>query len=570
MSTAETNFTNADAFDRQALRWNGWGRYADDAGLGDREELLFDWMGGVLGMGPLPHTPAPSLEDTQLPSIKLGDEDIKALTDICGLAHVKTDDYERAFHARGKSYADLVEMRSGKIEFAPDAVVYPGNGDEVQQLVSFAANHNIALVPYGGGSSVVGAVWARAAAGQKGVITLDTTRLTALIGIDEETLTATFEAGIYGPALEQVLQERGYTLGHYPQSYEYSTLGGWVSARGAGQQSNRYGKAERWLQSAKLATPEGPWETENFPASAAAANMNQLVLGHEGILGVVTEATVRIKPVPAVKDYRGFLFANYADGANAIRQMAQSGVAVAMTRLSDPDETYFFANMGFKGKISPRVAALTPKVLNWLKLGERPCMLLVGCEGDKRSVRQSVESVRAICKTHNGFHLGTLPGKNWYKGRFHSPFLRDPMMDRGLGIDTLETATTWSNMMPLYTAVQAAIKEAIDKETPDGQSGIVLCHISHSYVDGTSLYFTFTFPRSGDDAMGQWQRIKAAASNAISQNGGTISHHHGVGWDHTPWLAAEKGDVGMTALKAVKDALDPKGVMNPGKVIKTD
>lgn len=564
MSTSDTNF------DRQALRWNGWGRYSDDAALGSREELLFGWMKDVLGMASLPHTPAPSLEDTQLPPIKLGDEDIAALTEICGLTHVKTDDYERAFHARGKSYADLVEMRSGTIEFAPDAVVYPGTANEVQALVTYAHTHNIALVPFGGGSSVVGAVWARADAGQKGVITLDTTRLTALINLDEETLTATFEAGIYGPALEEVLQARGYTLGHYPQSYEYSTLGGWVAARGAGQQSNRYGKAERWLQSAKLATPTGPWETENFPASAAAANLNQLVLGHEGILGVITQATVRIKPVPAKKDYRGFLFANYEDGATAIRQMAQAGVAVAMTRLSDPDETYFFANMGFKGKVSPRVQAFTPKVLNWLKLGGRPCMLLVGCEGDRRSVRQSVESVRAIAKANKGFHLGTMPGKNWYKGRFHSPFLRDPMMDRGLGLDTLETATTWSNMIPLYKAVQAAITEAIDRETPVGQSGIVLCHISHSYTDGTSLYFTFTFPRSLEDPMGQWQRIKAAASDAISANGGTISHHHGVGWDHTPWLPAEKGEVGMKALKAVKAALDPNGVMNPGKVLKMD
>ncbi|MGB0920726.1 MAG: FAD-binding oxidoreductase [Alphaproteobacteria bacterium] len=564
MSETETNF------DRSLLRWNGWGRYSSDAGIGDRQELLFDWMGDTLGTGKLPETPAATLEETTLPPIQLGADILNTLNTIVGVENVKTDDYERAFHARGKSYADLVEMRSGNIEFAPDAVVYPANGEEVQALVNFAHENRIALVPFGGGSSVVGAVWARGGAGHLGVITLDTTRMDKLIAIDEIAMTATFEAGIYGPALEEILQAQGYTLGHYPQSFEFSTLGGWVSARGAGQQSNRYGKAERWLQSAKLATPGGHWQTEAFPASAAAANLNQLVLGHEGTLGVVTEATVRIRKAPSKKDYRGYLFANYEDGAKAIRQIAQSGVSVAMTRLSDPDETYFFANMGFKGKISPRIQALTPKVLNWLKLGDRPCLLLVGCEGDRRSVRHSVESVRAITKANKGFHLGTLPGKNWYKGRFHSPFLRDPMMDRGIGLDTLETATTWSNMDTLYKAVQSAIKDAIDRETPEGQSGIVLCHISHSYTDGTSLYFTFTFPRSGDDPMGQWQRIKKAASDAINQNGGTISHHHGVGWDHEPWMAAEKGEIGLSALKAVKAALDPKGVMNPGKVLKMD
>lgn len=557
------------SYSRKDLRWNGWGALSEDDGLGDRAELMFDWMGDVIGTGPLPHTPAVPLAETELPSMRLGSDVIGKLQAVVGNEHVHTDEYERAFHARGKSYADLVEMRSGYIEFAPDAVVYPANHEEVQKLVHLAEDENFALVPYGGGSSVVGAVWARGSEGQSGVVTLDTTRMKAFLGVDKETMAARFEAGIYGPELEETLQAMGYTLGHYPQSFEYSTLGGWVSARGAGQQSNKYGKAERWFVSAKLATPAGPWTTEAFPASAAGANTGQFVLGHEGTLGVITEATVRIKPLPAVKDYRGYLFADYEAGAETIRALAQAGVpGLAMTRLSDPDETYFFANMGFKGKIPGWVAGATPKALNMLKMGDRPCLLLVGVEGDARTVRFGVESVRAAAKAQGGLHLGTLPGKNWYKGRFHSPFLRDPMMDRGIALDTLETATNWSNMMPLYTKVQAALRGAIDANTPAGQTGIVLCHISHSYVDGASLYFTYVWPRSADDAMGQWWRIKKAASDAISEGGGTISHHHGVGWDHEPWLAAEKGPLGVSALRAVKDALDPKGIMNPGKVLR--
>ena len=550
--------------ERNLLRWNGWGLKSEDYGLGERAPVFWEWARQAVGARSLPDTPAVSLDDTILPEIALRPEILSSLKRLTSPDRVKIDPYERAFHAYGKSYPDLIKVRSGKIDEAPDAVVYPETEDEVVAVLKLARDEHLAIVPYGGGSSVVGGVGALKAAGQDGVITLDMTRMARLVSLDEEAMTATLEAGIYGPALEDTLQEQGFTLGHYPQSFEFSTLGGWVSARGAGQQSNKYGKAEKWLVSARLATPTGIWQTENYPASAAGPNLNQIVAGHEGTLGVITEATVRIHQIPPVKDYRGFFFKDFFDGVAAIREIVQSGLPVAMARLSDPDETRFFQGASTVGTSREKQLKWMLRLLRW-RIGPKPCLMLVGTEGPGPKVEGTRDAVRAIVKRNGGFHMGEFLGSTWYKQRFHSPYLRDPMMDHGLAVDTLETATRWSNMRPLYNAVMTAIREAIAQVTPEGTTPLVMCHVSHSYHDGASLYFTFVWPRELKDPLGQWQRIKAAASEAIAAHGGTISHHHGVGTDHAPWLDDEKGEYGMKALKAVKQALDPDGVLNPGK-----
>jgi len=550
--------------DRSYLRWNGWGFTHEDYGLGDRADKFWGWAAGAVGLSSLPDTPAAALDDTQLPEIALKPEILSSLKRLTAQDRVKIDPFERAFHAVGKSYPDLILIRSGKLDFAPDAVVYPEAEDEVAAVLKLAREENIAVVPYGGGSSVVGGVGAIKKDGQVGVITLDMTRMNRLVALDEEAMTATLEAGIYGPALEDTLQEQGYTLGHYPQSFEFSTLGGWIAARGAGQQSNKYGKAEKWLVSARLATPTGVWQTENFPASAAGPNLNQIVAGHEGTLGVITEATVRIHEVPPVKDYRAFFFRDFFDGVATIREIVQSGLPVAMARLSDPDETHFFQSASTVGTPKERQLRWLLRLLRW-RIGPKPCLMLVGVEGPGPKVEGTRDAVRAIAKRNGGFHMGEFLGTTWYKQRFHSPYLRDPMLDHGLSVDTLETATRWSNMRTLYDAVMTAIREAIAQVCPAGITPLVMCHVSHSYHDGASLYFTFVWPRDLDDPLGQWQRIKAAASDAIAAHGGTISHHHGVGTDHAPWFDDEKGEIGLKALKAVKQAVDPDGVLNPGK-----
>lgn len=536
--------------DRTKLRWNGWGWNDAPDMLGDRADAVWGWMAGRFGLKGLPSTPPKDLADIALPALKLGDAELETLRSMTAPERVKTDNYERAFHARGKGYQDLIDVRAGRVDPAPDAVVYPTSAEEVLALVRWAEGASIALVPYGGGSSVVGGVNAIAGENQTAIVTLDLTLMSEILEIDEVARTARVQPGIYGPDLEAQLQERGYTLGHYPQSFEFSTLGGWIAHRGAGQQSNKYGKAEKWFVGAELATPRGMWKTEAFPASAAGPQLNELIVGSEGALGVITEATVKLQPVPAAKDYRGYIFQSFEAGVNAIRETAQSGVPTAMLRLSDEDETFFFSVMRTAGK-EPE-----PKV--------RFCLMLVGLEGTEEGVESSLAATRAIMERNGGMHAGDAMGESWYEGRFLGPYLRDPMLDRGLGVETLETSTRWSNMMNLHALVKEAIRGVIDTESDPG--GIVMAHVSHSYTDGASLYFTFAFARDLEGEMEQWLAIKRAASNVLLANGGTISHHHGAGVDHAPWIEREKGPIGVGLLRAIKAEIDPGDVLNPGKL----
>lgn len=540
--------------DRRKLRWNGWGWNDAPDMLGDKADKVWEWVARSMGMEQLPSTPAKPLDAIKLPASRLDANLISRVRQVVAADRVMTDDYERAYHARGRSYHDLLYLRAGRLHTAPDAVMYPVSAEEVLGIVQFAVAEGIAIVPFGGGSSVVGGVTPLMRDGQKGVITVDLTLMDQILDIDETALVARVQAGIYGPHLEDGLQARGFTLGHYPQSFEFSTLGGWIAPRSAGHQSNKYGKAEHWLVSARVATPQGLWETEGFPGSAAGPQFRDLIAGSEGTLGVITDAVVRVYRVPEVKDYRGYVFSSFEAGIEATREMMQSDVGTAMIRLSDMSETFFYnaLDTGGAGADSPAVF----------------CVMLVGLEGDVGEVAHGLERSRAIIKSHGGMHMGESLGKSWYERRFLTPYLRDPMMDRGLGVDTLETATRWSNIASLHATVTKAIEDAL-AENPGshGAHGICMAHVSHSYRDGASLYFTFAFPRALDCEVDQWLAVKRAASEIIVANGGTISHHHGIGTDHMPWIASEKGPIGMDALRALKDRLDPNGVMNPGKLV---
>jgi alkyldihydroxyacetonephosphate synthase len=386
--------------------------------------------------------------------------------------------------------------------------------------------------------------------------------------IDTAAETATAEAGIYGAALEKALHARGVTLGHYPQSFEFSTLGGWIAHRGAGQQSHRYGKAEEWLLAARVATPKGILVTNAFPASAAGPRLTDLIVGSEGAFGIVTEATVRVRKLQEQSDYRGFLFRDFASGIAALREAAQDEIPIAMLRLSDAQETGFYRAFGNAGKPKSLSGRLADAYIDARKFDKRACALIAGFEGTTSEVTSSRRHFGVLAKKLGALSLGNGPGQRWYESRFHGPYLRDPLMDRGVGVDTLETATSWSKLDALYAAVRGALETAIRETAPMPDArGIVMCHISHVYPSGASLYFTYIFPRALDREIIQWQTIKKAASDAIAANGGTLSHHHGVGEDHLPWMTGEKGALGIEVLRAIKHTLDPSGVLNPGKLI---
>ena len=554
------------AIDRKATRWNGWGWVKAHNPL-DGREAAWAWMAGALGVKELPATPAKKLEEIQLGASRLGGAARDGLAAIVGGDNVRDSTYERASHARGKSYHDLLYLRAGKLDDAPDAVAYPHSAEEIVRVLQWAEQYKVAIIPFAGGSSVVGGV--TGAPGEfSAAVALDLTAMNKVLAVDAVSLTATAEAGIYGVDLEAALNAQGFKHGHHPQSFEFSTLGGWIAARGAGQQSNRYGRTDKWFAGCEVATAKGVWRLPALPASAAGPDLRALIAGSEGAFGVITQATIRIHHMPTASDYAAFLFRDFTSGAKAIRRIVQAGIPVASMRLSDGEETYFFQAFAKAGQQPTLKDKLQAQYLKAMGLGERPCALILGLEGDKALVEFARRAARALIKSCGGVSAGRGPGRRWYEGRFHGPYLRDPLMDRGIGIDTLETATAWSNVDRLYAEVRAALDKALRETAPAASGhGLVMTHISHSYPDGASLYFTFLFPRDLKNDVAQWRTIKTAASDAIARAGGTISHHHGVGEDHKAWLEAEKGATGIGVLRAIKRELDPAGVLNPGKMV---
>jgi alkyldihydroxyacetonephosphate synthase len=553
------------SIDRANIRWNGWGRSDQPDPLAGRSEV-WQWLAQAFGMPALLATPPRAMESITLPAPQLNDAARAAFTAILGADRVRQDDRERAFHALGRSYHDLLRLRAADFS-PPDAVLYPNNEEEVLSLLRAAAAHQVAVVPYGGGSSVVGGVSA-SRGGFASVVALDLTNMDRMAALDLVAGTATVEAGIMGPELERQLGVKGMTLGHHPQSFEFSTLGGWIAHHGAGQDSALYGRAADWLAGVRVATPVGLFTGAQAPASAAGPDLTRLMLGSEGVLGVITQARIRIRATPEYEQHRGWLFPDFAAGIAAIREALREDIAHTMLRLSDAAETRLlreFASLGQERGLKHRVEEIYLKAR---RFDGNAAALIAGFAGSELEVLRARRRFGALARRLGAMALGEAPGRRWREQRYVMPYLRDPLMDQGVGIDTLETAASWSRLPALYAAVRSALDAAMRAHAPrEGAHGVVLCHVSHAYRDGASLYFTFLFPRILDGEIAQWQAIKRAASDAVVGAGGTISHHHGVGEDHMPWMRGEKGELGIAALRAVKQAFDPTGILNPGKLI---
>jgi len=548
---------------RETLRWNGWGRLDEAPSLTPaRAGFICDELARRFGRPPVPPPPAAELASLHLPPSKLGAEALAQLRSACGEQGVSVGVFERVTHALGKSLPDLLQLRRGEISSLPDVVVMPRSEQAVAAVLRVAAEHHLAVVPFGGGTSVVGSVEAAATQAQAGVVTLDTTRLDALIRIDAESHLATFQAGIDGPALEARLREQGFTFGHYPQSFEHSTLGGWIAARSSGQQSNGYGPIENRLAALRVVTPRGVLRTLEFPRSAAGPDLAALVLGSEGAFGVIVEATLRIAKAPTCQDFRGMLFGSFEAGVTTVREALQRGVAMSMLRLSDASETELFQLLRHdpERRFDPSEIALSVAArLGW---GRGRAVLIYGAEEPSAAAaRSTMAELRRIGRAHGGLPLGRSPGRSWLRDRFRTPYLRDWLLDRGIAVDTLETALSWSRLAEGHTAIVRALEEALGRHAG---GGLAMAHLSHSYRDGGCLYFTILYPVDADRGVEQWRALKAEASEAVLAAGGTISHHHGIGRDHAPWINREKGELGLETLRAVKRSLDPEGILNPG------
>jgi alkyldihydroxyacetonephosphate synthase len=525
------------------MLWSGWGDPAKAAPLPDSVTGL---LRDLLGVTPR-ESGAAALEEIAVPACPLTDAARAALTGCVGEAQVRTDAESRLRHTRGKSTPDLLRIRAGDVADVPAAVVLPGGHDEVAAVLRVCAEHTVSVVPFGGGTSVVGGL---APEGERPFVALDLRRLDALLALDDVSRTATLQPGLRAPECERLLNERGWTLGHFPQSFEWATIGGFAAARSSGQASAGYGRFDEMVLGLTLATPEGTLEAGRAPRSAAGPDLRQLVLGSEGALGVITSVTVRIRPLPAARVYEGWRFESFEAGAAALRRLAQDGPRPTVLRLSDETET-------FVGLAQP------DRIGSSLTQQSAGCMAIAGYEGTAADTADRRARAREVLLACGAEYAGEEPGGRWAHGRYNAPYLRDALLDAGAFAETLETAAFWSALPALYERVRQALTATL---TEAGTPPLVMCHISHVYENGASLYFTVVSAQ-GEDPLAHWAPAKQAANEAILAAGGTISHHHGVGTDHRDGYEREIGPVGVRVLRALKAELDPAGVLNPGVLV---
>jgi alkyldihydroxyacetonephosphate synthase len=533
-----------------ATRWWGWGDPARQVDLSPGAvEMLRSEVGQAEAAVRVEMDAVTVPEPRELPrelTALLGSDAL-----LCGREH-------RLLRAGGKSYPDLVRMRSGRLDDAPDAVALPASHEEVESVLEACARTGVAVVPFGGGTSVVGGV--EPIRGTfKHLIALDVRRMRE-VEIDRTSLTARLGPGLRGPEAESALAEQGLTLGHFPQSFEYGTVGGFAATSSAGQASSGYGRFDELVTRIRMAAPAGELETAETPHSAAGPALRHLVIGSEGALGVITAVTARVRPLPEARRYEGWFAPSFEAGAEAVRAMAQAEALPDVVRLSDEAETGVSFGLSATGGTARRALDAYLR----LRGVDGGCIVICGWEGERGAVERRRVASNRLLRRGGLVALGGAPGRAWERGRYDAPYLRDKLLDLGYMVETLETAHTWTRLPELYGRLRAAITRSLEAQ---GTPGLAFCHLSHAYPDGASLYYTFIAPRRPGSEIEQWRAVKTAACEAIVAAGGTITHHHAVGRDHAPFMRAEVGALGLDALRSLKARLDPAGVMNPGKLI---
>ena len=535
----------------QHMRWWGWG----PARQGSLPRQLETLISSTFELDDSVHAPV-GLGDVTLPAITLEPRARQRLEGIVGAGSVRSDTASRVAHGAGKSYLDLVRMRAGTPTGAPDAVVFPASHEEILEVLAVCAQEHVAVVPFGGGTSVVGGV-APLRGEQHAVIALDLARLSGLLTVDAPSLTVSVAAGTRATALEAFLAEHNLTLGHYPDSFEFASIGGCAATRSVGQASSGYGRIDQAVQGVRVATPRGELSAAALPASAAGPALRELIVGSEGVFGVITGLLLRVRARPAQQRYEGIVFDDFQNAVGALRYMVQDGATPDIVRLSDEAQTSVLMAAGEGGG---RRAPLGRVLLR----SRRGVLVIVGWEGQRDAVERRRLHTMTLLDRAGGDAIGEGAGRAWAASRFLAPYIRDELLDRGVLVDQFETATSWSGIGSLRASVASAIASALAAR---GTPALVGCQISHVYLTGASLTFMVLARAQVGEEEAQWLAAKNAASAAIVAAGATISHHHGIGRDHAEWAAAELGPLGSSTLAALKAHLDPVGVMNPGKLI---
>ena len=531
------------------MKWNGWGEP-------DRRLEIPEGARRMLRerVGEAEAAPSVPLADVKLKRRRSVPEEVLL---SAGPDGARTDREARIRHAAGRSYPDLVRLRRGEVA-APDAVLAPADPERVAGVLEVCARERVAVVAFGGGTSVVGGV-EPLRGDHRAVVSLDLGRLRRA-RVDRASLIATLGPGLRGPQAEAAVRAHGTTLGHFPQSFEYATIGGFAATRSAGQASSGYGRFDEIVTSLRMSCPAGELRTLATPHSAAGPALRELALGSEGTLGVITEVRARVRPAPEAGRYEAWIAPDFGQGMELARELAQAGALPDVLRVSDEEETRVsLALSGAEGAAARLLGA-------YLGLRNRRdgCIVICGWEGDELGLGRRRAASVEILRRSGAVALGRRGGEAWRRGRFDGPYLRDELMDLGYLVETLETAHIWAGLGSLHQAVGSALRTALDAQ---GTPPIVFAHVSHTYRDGASLYFTVLARARPGEEIEQWRAAKAAASEAIVREGATITHHHAVGRDHAPYMEAEVAETGVAALRALKDRLDPAGIMNPGKLI---
>ena len=550
-----------------AMRWWGWGHdgvsftHEDKPALGPylRTHLALDATRVT--------SQAVAFGDLRIPEPSLSPGLRAALEEALGGGLPSTDPLDRLVHARGKSLRDLVRHRRGDVGRLPDAVVRPGGEDEVAAVMRAAVDADAVLIPFGGGTSISGSLEASVQE-RRTVVSLDLSRLSRVLAVDEGSRLARIQAGAFGPDLERQLNARGWTLGHFPDSFTHSTLGGWIATRSSGMQSDRYGDIGDLTRAVRVVTPSGLLVTRPVPSTSTGPSVREMVLGSEGRLGVITEATLHVRRLPQERVILGYLFPTWADGLAAMRDIAASEAAVSVTRVSDASETGFSFATQKKPSVLDRLKSTALTTYLRRRHGfdvESMCLSFIGYEGGQRHVAAQRKLVGQIVGRHGGVCIGSSPGALYDQKKFDTPYIRDFLLDRGALADVSETAAPWSGLPTVYDIVTAAAHGAFDDL---GVRGYLMCHLSHSYHSGACLYFTFAFePSAQEDALQEYDVVKSAIQQAFIDSGATLSHHHAVGTEHARWLEEDISAPGVAMLQALFSGVDPGANLNPGKIV---
>ena len=534
-------------------RFWGWG--IEEAGAKEPERQFLQLTLEQQFDMPLERTAPPTLDEISLPPPRL-----TVPVSLQGM--LRDDVLARAGHSYGKSYADVVRAVARHFPHPPDLVAYPSTESELVSVLDWCASSNIAIVPYGGGTSVVGGVETDIGEGYRGCVTIDLSYLDKVVEVDTTSLSALIQAGATGPAIDAQLSKYGLTLRHYPQSFEFSTLGGWIATRAAGHYATVYTHIDEMVESLRVISPSGIVETRRLPASGAGPSPDRFFIGSEGTLGIITEAWMRVQRKPTYRVSRGVFFDNFNEGVECVKELAQSGLYPTNCRLLDPGEALLSGSGdGMKAVLILGFESADHRVEAVMSRGMEICAAHGG------SLTESVGSRNGVSVTEisSSADVDSRSVSKWKDSFIRAPYLRDELVLMGIIVETFETAVTWDHFDELDEAVIKAVRGAFAYAT--GSKGWITRRFTHIYPDGPAVYYTVVAPGRAGAELEQWRTIKQAASEAVLANFGTITHHHAVGRDHRRWYELERPYLFAEILAAAKKVLDPGWVMNPGVLI---